>query len=164
MNDKFGWTGNEYISVKNFNDKNTFFANTVARRLNMRFDDISDFQQEVIEKINDKEFQDAARQRYKILAGIEIEKKPEGYLMSRRQSAAYFRRLCEETPFSGLEEEADSSELPTQRAGKTIKELTQEVQFDLERESDVKKREELIMRCARYMRLERMSKSLKELK
>lgn len=124
------------------------------------------FEKELIEKLNDKEFQAAARQRYKILLSG-ISKNSDDKIMSKEESAKYFRSLPELT---GQEDDSilqyDSvspSELPTQRAGKTIKELTQEVQYDLEREHDVKKREELIMQCARYIRLERMSESLNDL-
>jgi len=159
-------------------------------------DDHADFQKELVEKLNDKKFQSAARQRYKIFSDNDK-------IMSMEESAKLFRELCEDTPLrrqiyegehvddddnkimskeesakyfrsfpelTGRKEKADdsilqcdSAELPTRRAGKTIKELTQEVQYDLERERDVKRREELIMRCARYMRLERMSQSLNDL-
>lgn len=145
-------------------------------------EECENFQAELVEKLNDKEFQAAARQRYKILAGIvelnpksdfemleKIKDKDAGYIMSKGESAAYFRSLPELT---GPKEEQDDDSIlqcdsmvvnPTVRSGKTIKVLTQELQYDLEREQDVKGREDLIMRCARYIRLERMSETLNDL-
>ena len=123
------------------------------------------FEEELVEKLNDKEFQAAARQRYKYLAGIV---KTSEDMIGRKFAVNDYGHIqsMEETAKQQIyrdEEKCDTispSELPTRRAGKTIKELTQELQYDLERASDVKTREALIMHCARYIRLERMAEEL----
>jgi len=186
--------------ISTFRDTATFTINPFDKKHAVE-EEKTDFEKELIEKLKDKEFQAAARQRYKILAGIvkaddenatsrnnlaALYKSMHRFdhddkrIMSMEESAAYFNKLCDESAaddvmsredsakslpkLTGFKKECDSMVVnPTVRSGKTIKELTQELQYDLERQRDVKGRENLIMQCARYIRLERMSESLNDL-